>query len=134
MWDRIKKHTGLLYQAFVPLTGSQFNQVELAPFLTQAFQSGSLTAFFNAAFKSAIALGAIFAVLRIAYAGFMYMTTDIWDKKGQAKTILQQTIMGLLILTAIYLILNQINPDLLDLNILKVPQQNAAAPTGGTGN
>ena len=132
MWEKIRRNSFLLFQGtFVPLTGDQVSgNVQLAPFLTQAFQSGSLPDFFNAAFQSAIAIGAILAVLRIAYAGFMYMASEVWSSKEKAKTILQQSILGLVLLSAIWLILYQINPQILDLNFLQ--GITPATPATGT--
>lgn len=132
MKEKFYTYTRRLFQGtFVPLTGNQVSSnVNLAPFFSNAFQSGNLADFFNAAFQAAIAIGAILAVLRIAYAGFLYMTTDIWSQKEKAKIVLQQTILGLLLLSGIWLILYQINPNLLNLDIL---QNVSPVPTAGGG-
>ena len=79
----------------------------------------SLAQFFNTLFKTAIVLGAMFAVLRLGYAGFKYMTTDLPGQKGNAREIISQAVIGLLLLLAVWLILNQINPDILNLDILR---------------
>lgn len=83
------------------------------------YGSTSLTDFINKLFQAALALGAILAVLRLAFAGYMYMTTDIWGKKGEAKTIIGEVVMGILLLFSIYLILKQINPQILNLDVLQ---------------
>lgn len=58
------------------------------------------------------------AVLRIAYGGYLYMgSADMWGNKQQAKETIGDAIIGLLLLFAVYLILNQINPNLLNLNV-----------------
>lgn len=109
----------MLYQAFVPLT-SGFGNVDLAPFMTKAFgQGATLGTFVNAMFQAALAIGAILAVLQIARAGFYYMGSDIWAKKEQGKQILRDAVLGLLLLLAIWLILNTINPQILNLDALK---------------
>jgi len=100
---------------FVPLAcysnSSQF---------TSIFSSNSLSGYINAVFKTALAIGGILAVMRIAYAGYMYMgSADMWGNKQHAREILGDAIIGLLLLFAIYLILNQINPNLLNLNVLQ---------------
>ncbi len=51
------------------------------------------------------------------------MGTDVFSKKNDAKTILQDAVLGLLLLLGTYLILNQINPDLLNLNFNPPPVQ-----------
>jgi hypothetical protein len=93
--------------------------VSLAPFLTQAIGSGSLSELFNAAFRIAIAIGAILAVVRIVYGGFLYMTTDTFSTKGAAKEVLKGAFQGLFLLLAVWIILNQINPQILNLNFLQ---------------
>jgi hypothetical protein len=86
----------------------------------QAFDSGSLPQYINSVFTIVLSVGAIAAVLRIAYGGYMYMgSADMWGNKQQAKEIIRDAIVGLLLLFAIYLILNQINPNLLNLDIMK---------------
>ena len=106
-------------QGFVALTGSQFNNgVDLAPYMTKAFESTSLAPFVNAIFKASLAIGAMLAVLQLARAGFLYMGSDMWSKKEQAKHLMSDALFGLLLLLAIWLILNQINPQLLNLDVL----------------
>ena len=59
------------------------------------------------------------AMLRIGFAGYLYMgSADMWSSKTRAKEVFQDAIIGLLILLAIYMILYQINPDILELKIL----------------
>ena len=119
--ERIKKilrpFTRALYNAggFVPLA-----QVDTQSGRLQGlYNSSDLSSFLNGFFKFAIALGAIVAVLRIAQAGYLYMGSDIWSNKSRAKEILNQVALGLLLLLAIYLILYQINPDIVKLNAIK---------------
>ncbi|MEK7480407.1 MAG: hypothetical protein AAB665_03935 [Patescibacteria group bacterium] len=101
--------------------------------LADAYTSPGLSVFLNRLFLGAMSLGAILAVLRLAWAGFQYMASDLWANKQHAKEIIQETLLGLFILLGISLILNQINPDILKLNvgITKLPpaQQQAPAPS-----
>lgn len=141
--DTIRKKIRHLFQAQgvpsannQPLTGLGISQ---SPVLANLFNPNwDLAQFFNAAFKTALIAGAMLAVLRLGYAGFMYMTTDSFGNKGKAKTIIQDTVIGLLLLMSIWIILNQINPNLLDLNILRSVQSNPASGSGalpgGIGN
>ena len=81
---------------------------------------GNLASFINGLFKFSLAIGAIVAVLRLAYAGYLYMgQSDMWSHKGEAKTIIADVTLGLLLLLSIYLILYQINPGILKLDALK---------------
>jgi hypothetical protein len=123
---------GLLFQGtFVPLTagvpgGSSSAGGNLAGPLSTALTSNSLPGFFNAAFSLALSAGAILAVLRLSYAGWLYMSSDAFGKKSHAKEVIQDAVLGLLLLIGIYIILYQINPNLLNLNILQTVQ---SAPT-----
>ncbi|HEV3245356.1 MAG TPA: hypothetical protein VG102_03285 [Candidatus Paceibacterota bacterium] len=118
---------GLLFQGtvvnFQPLSGSNSN---LAGPLSQFFSSSNLPGLFNAAFSMALSAGAILAVLRLAYAGWLYMSSDAFGTKSHAKEVIQNAILGLLLLIGIYIILNQINPCLLNLNVVQTI-------SGGTG-
>lgn len=123
---------GLLFQGtFVPL--SDTNGSNLAPTLSGFFQSNNLAGFFNAAFTLALSAGAILAVLRLAYAGWLYMgAADMWGSKQHAKEVITDAVLGLLLLIAIYIILYQINPNLLNLNVLQ--SINGSPSIGGSSS
>ena len=115
--------TKLLYGTFVPLGATAGNPNAANSSIGNIFAnscSGNdcLTTLLNNSFKAAITVGAVLAVLRIAWAGYLYMASDIWSTKGEAREILQNAVIGLLILLSIYLVLAQINPQLLNLNLL----------------
>ena len=86
-----------------------------------------LVGYINSLFKVAISLGAIIAVIRLAIGGFMYMGGEMWRTKEAAKIIFKDVFLGLFLLLSIWIILSQINPQLLNLKIdfQKVPE----APT-----
>jgi hypothetical protein len=95
--------------------------------------NGDFSNFINSLFKFTLALGAIAAVLRIAFAGYLYMgQSDMWSHKGQAKTIIGDVTLGLLLLLGVYLILYQINPDIVKLNALKNITPVNQAPSAST--
>lgn len=78
---------------------------------------GDLGAMLNSAFLVAISVGTILAMFRIAWAGWLYMgSSDMWSEKQHAKNVFQDAIIGLLILLAIWVILHQINPDILNVS------------------
>lgn len=85
--------------------------------LAEAYNTPELGPFMNRVFVGAISLGAILAVLRLAWAGFTYMASDLPGVKSNAKEIINDTLLGLFLLLAIWLILYQINPDILSLKI-----------------
>src|SRR3989344_3705742 len=95
--------------------------------LGQLYSTPDLAAFINGLFKFGIAIGAILAVLRLAYAGYLYMgQSDMWSSKGRAREVIKDVTLGLLLLLSIYLILFQINPNILKLKALDVLKNNAA--------
>lgn len=85
--------------------------------LEGAYYEKDLGPFMNKVFAGAIALGAILAVFRLAWAGFRYMSSDLPGMKGDAKEIISETLLGLFLLLGIWLILYQINPDILKLKV-----------------
>ncbi len=115
--------TGLMFQGavvqFTPLSGGTNN---LAGPLSQYFTSTNLPGLFNAIFTMALSAGAILAVLQLARAGWLYMSSDAFGTKSKAKEIIRDAILGLVLLIGIWIILNQINPCLLNLNILQTIQ------------
>ena len=119
MKESLKNTIKHLFQGTAVLNG--VGQANQSPFLSKLFDPNttSLAQFFNSLFKAAIVLGAMFAVLRLGYAGFVYMTTDLPGAKGTARGIISNAVMGLLLLLAVYLILKQINPQILNLDILQ---------------
>jgi hypothetical protein len=100
--------------------------------LQGAYTESELGPFIQKVFVGAIAIGAMLAVLRLAWAGFVYMGTDMWGKKEHAKEVLTDTLIGLFLLLAIYLILYQINPDILKLNINVSPPASQNFNVGTT--
>lgn len=89
--------------------------------LSNLFCADSLSSMLNQIFQLAITLGGVLAVLRIGYAGWLYMgREEMWSTKQRAKDVFRDAIIGLLLLLAIWLILNQINPDILKLKLLQV--------------
>lgn len=114
------------------VVGTSVQTEQIRP-LSQLFDpNSSLADFFQALFYTAIAVGATLAVLRLGYAGFLYMGGDSYGKISEAKRIMQDVVVGLLLLLAVYVILNQINPDILNLDILRSIQSENSTPSSNT--
>lgn len=96
---------------FVPLANYQGSQ------LNTIYSSNSLPDFFNKLFAFSLSIGAILAVVMIVWGGYLYMFKDSFAAKLNAKEKITNAVIGLLLLLGIYLILYQINPDILKLNI-----------------
>lgn len=78
----------------------------------------SVEGFMIALYRIAIGIAAALAVLRLILAGAKYMLTDIVTQKSDAKRDIRSAIVGLLIVLGAVLILETINPQLLDLDAL----------------
>ena len=108
--------------------------------LEQLFCQTDIAGMLNTAFQLSIILGGVLAMLRIGYAGWLYMGRDFdnWSTKQHARQVFQDAIIGLLILLAIWLILNQINPDILKLRILQgdtsLPASQNSGGNAASGN
>lgn len=65
--------------------------------------------------KLVIGLAGGFAVLRIIMGGFLYVSSDAFGKKSEAKETIQNALIGLLLAMSAYVILYTINPKLVDI-------------------
>ncbi len=132
MRDRLKDMTRFLWAAapqFVAITPPNSGGDSLVSGL---FGSGStsLASMLNTAFLVAINVGAILAMLRIMWAGWLYMgSADMWSNKHHAKEVFQNAIIGLLVLLAVYLILYQINPQILNVGQFDTDIPQSGVPT-----
>ena len=89
--------------------------------LRSIYKTDDLGPFMEKVFAGGISLGAILAVLRLAWAGFSYMASDLPGVKSNAKEIIGDTLLGLFLLLGIWLILYQINPEILNLELTFTP-------------
>jgi len=91
-----------------------------SPRLSGLYTTGSLTDYINKMFLFLIAIGGMLAVGRLAYAGWLYMLGESSNGVKKAKTIIGDVVIGLLLLLSIWLILDLINPQILNLDVLKI--------------
>ncbi|MEK7531262.1 MAG: hypothetical protein AAB573_05355 [Patescibacteria group bacterium] len=78
-----------------------------------------LSEYVNIAFNLAIAVGAVAAVVMIAYGGIEYMLSSALPQQQDGKKRIRNAFLGLAILLLVYLILYVINPDLVSLRALE---------------
>ncbi len=83
------------------------------------YSSQDLTTFVNRMFFLMISIGGMLAVGRLSYAGWLYMIGDNFGNLKKAKGIVGNVVIGLLILLSVWLILMQINPYILNTDILQ---------------
>ncbi len=73
--------------------------------------------FLNYMFKLLVSLAAVLLVLRLVYEGYQYIVTDIPFLKASAKSGFFEALGGLALALSAYLILNTINPKLVENSI-----------------
>ncbi|MEK7639171.1 MAG: hypothetical protein AAB388_03360 [Patescibacteria group bacterium] len=73
---------------------------------------GGFVNFLNWLYSLVIGIAAFLAVVKIVVAGVKWMLTDIVSNKSEAKKDIQSALLGLLLIIASVVILNQINPAL----------------------
>lgn len=72
-------------------------------------------------FTLIIAIAGGLAVVRIIFGGILYMSTDAFEGKSDAKNTIQNALWGLLLAISAWLILYTINPDLIEFNLTIPP-------------
>lgn len=86
-------------------------------------------------FKLFIGIAGVLAFIMISYGGFLYMTSDAISGKSSGREYIENAVWGLVLVIGSWVILNTINPQLLqfDLNISKPPTlaQEASVETAG---
>jgi hypothetical protein len=80
-------------------------------------------------FNFIIAVAGGMAVLVIIFGGLKYMSTDAFSGKNEAKSIIEHAIWGLLLALSAWIILNTINPDLVNFNLNPEPIIEDSADT-----
>ncbi len=78
-----------------------------------------LGAYFNQLYMATVAIGAILAFIKIAFAGAKYSMSGVVTDKETAKNDIKGALFGLAILLIPFIVLNTIYPNLTSLNILQ---------------
>tara|TARA_B100001971_G_scaffold103690_1_gene95495 strand:- start:47 stop:832 length:786 start_codon:yes stop_codon:yes gene_type:complete len=73
-----------------------------------------LNQFFNGLFKFGIIIAGFLAVVMIAVGGIQYMSTDAIHGKSEGRERITYALMGLLLILFSWILLNTVNPDILD--------------------
>ena len=81
-------------------------------------------------FTLIIAIAGLLAVIMIIFGGIKYMSTDAFTGKSEAKATIEHAIWGLLLAVSAWLILNTINPNLVNFNISVQPTVTTPPPGG----
>ena len=100
--------------------GAQTNYVPLSPLpgaSTQEISAGNVGSYLQTLFTIAISIAGVLAVLMIVIGGLEYLLSEAFTSKADAITRIQAALWGLIIILASVVILNTINPDLLNINL-----------------
>ena len=83
--------------------------------------TGNIAKYIVAIYKYGISVGAILATVVIMAAGLIWLTSGgSQEKIGQAKNYISGSIIGLVILFGSYILLNTINPELVNFNVSSI--------------
>ena len=87
------------------------------PNLTEEGNNLNLENYLNNAFTFALGIATILAIIKIALGGIKYMMSKSPGGTEDAKGTIWSAIIGLLLILTTFIILKQINPDILKLDI-----------------
>ena len=92
------------------------------PGLPNLNKKTSLPDYINQIYLLTIVVGSLLGVMRLAYAGVKYSLSDIVTDKHDAKHDMQGVLLGLAILLIPFIVLKEINPDLIRLDVFHEAQ------------
>lgn len=102
-----------------PSEGGDYTPLAPLPGTTQGGVAGDdagFAGFVNGAMRLVIGIASVLAVLMLVIAGFQYMSTDAATGKMQGKERMLNALGGLVLALAAFLILNTINPQLVEIH------------------
>jgi len=114
-------------------SASAADYVPLAPIPGTTATNGSgtnLSTYLTGMFKVGIAVAGVLTFLMIVWGGFTYLSTDAIMGKEEGKERIQRALGGLVLALGAYIILNTINPQLVNLNLNFGPVANRAPTIG----
>lgn len=95
--------------------------LESVPNLTE--NTRDLQGYLQNIFNFGVGLAAAIAVVQIVFGGFMYMTSNVPGVKGDGLKKVYGSLIGLILIGVSYLILQQINPNILNFDIITTIQK-----------
>ena len=101
----------------VPIPGVSFSPARLnngevtVPFLAQ---------YILGVYRFAIGAAALLASIMVVYGGFRYLLGSTLGDVKEGKTVIQNAVIGLIVLLCSYVILQSVNPELVNLRPLKL--------------
>lgn len=131
----IKKFLLIILLALPLVVLAQTDYTPLAPIpeLTDNNGQTDVNAFIPGAIRLIIGIASGLAVLFIIIGGIKYMSSDAWSKKDEGKKTIQNALGGLLLAIGSYVLLNTVNPELLDFDITIEGQEGGGEITAPDG-
>ncbi|MCC6520438.1 C40 family peptidase [Candidatus Nomurabacteria bacterium] len=96
------------------LSSNTYTFLAPLPGLSEVTGNEGVANFIERLFIIMISLAGVLAVLSLIFAGFQYITTGVFSVKTSAKERIWNSILGLLLALGAFIILNTINPDLVN--------------------
>ncbi len=114
-----KAFIAIIFIISLPLTAGALDYTPLAPIPQLQDTSGKTTveSFIPGAIRLIVGISGALAVIFIMIGGIKYLSTDAWGGKSEAKDTIQNAIFGLLLVIGAYVILNTVNPNLVNLRL-----------------
>jgi len=94
---------------------------------------GALGGYLNLMIKLFIGICAVLAVIMIVMGGIEYMTTELISSKEAGKERIRNAILGLLLALSAWMLLNQINPNILNTDLKSLASVTVTVDLGGEG-
>ena len=110
----------------------EYTLLEGLPYIGNKGDAVTFTKYLSGAFRLAFGVAILLAVFQISYGGFKYLTEESFTGKTNAKSKISNAIFGLVLIFVSYLILNFINPDLVNINF-EIPKVGKVNRGGGGG-
>ena len=111
----------LAFSAFTLAQGVQYQLLQPLPNLQSAGGENPFGDYVAGLIPFILSLAAVLATIMIIWGGIEYAVSEAVDAKSDAKDRITQAILGLLLALMSYLILNTINPNLVNLNFQILP-------------
>ncbi|AKM83941.1 TPA: hypothetical protein DCZ46_01245 [Candidatus Campbellbacteria bacterium] len=112
----------------VSFSAVEYKMLEKLPYINPNGEAVDLTTYLSGAFRLAFGVAILLAVFQLSFAGFKYLTEESFTGKTNAKSKINNAIFGLVLIFVSYLLLNFINPDLVNIQfeIPKVGKSNGS--------
>ena len=100
--------------------GTSYTLLEKLPGIGEGGVVKDFGTYLSQMFTLSLQLATVLAVVMISYGGFKYLTTESFTGTSDAKKIITNAVIGLVLLLTSWLLLYTINPDLVN-QTFKIP-------------